>query len=199
MGGLPYSLPRAHPEAEEFLDGMEQIDKFALGILRKSLEAQEQTANRKRLQTLFGHKVGDWVFVHRPTAFVGPKMQTSWLGPFQIVERLGEHSYKVHIAPRNDLEVHEDQIKRCVSYPELERSYPMVYRRGEPLISFPEANIKKILKVDSTEEQFKLQVEWSEEVGGGQSWLESRQLSPAWAQLLQRAIVTTQGDAPLGR
>lgn len=152
---------------------MEQIDKFALGILRKSLEAQEQTANRKRLQTLFGHKVGDWVFVHRPTAFVGPKMQTSWLGPFQIVERLGEHSYKVHIAPRNDLEVHEDQIKRCVSYPEMERSYPMVYRRGEPLISFPEANIKKILKVDSTEEQFKLQVEWSEEVGGGKSWLES--------------------------
>ena len=75
----------------------------------------------------------------------------------------------------------------------------MVYRRGEPLISFPEANIKKILKVDSTEEQFKLQFEWSEEVGGGQIWLEIRQLSPAWAQLLQRAIVTTQGDAPLGR
>ena len=83
MGGLPYSLPRAHTEAEEFLDGMEQIDKFAPGILRKSLEAQEQTANRKRLQTLFGHKVGDWVFVHRPTAFVGQKCKPAGSDPFK--------------------------------------------------------------------------------------------------------------------
>jgi hypothetical protein len=195
-GGVPYSLPRAHPDAEEFFDGVEQMDHFALKILRQSLQAQERRANQRRLQSVFGFKVGEWVFVQRPTAFVGPKMQTSWLGPFQIAERSGEHSYKVHIAPRNDLEVHEDQIKRCVSYPELERSYPMVYRRGEPLISFPEANIKKILKVESREETIKLHVEWIEEVGGGQSWLEARQLSPAWSQLLQQAIAAERGRAP---
>ena len=38
---------------------------------------------------------------------------------------------------------------QCVSYPVLERSCPMVYRRGEPLISFPESNIKKFSKLNS--------------------------------------------------
>ncbi len=53
----------------------------------------------------------------------------------------------------------------------------MVYRRGER----GGGDIKKILKVESMEETIKSHVEWIEEVGGGQSWLEARQLSPAWS------------------
>ena len=89
-------------------------------------------------------KVGDWVFVQRPTAYAGPKIQTSWMGPYQLVARTGEHSFTVHINLKVDQEVHWDQIKKCISHHELEKLYPTVYRRGEPIVSIPEANIKKL-------------------------------------------------------
>ena len=44
LGGLPYSIPRANPDAEEFLDGVQKIDEFVLGILRNN-------SKRKRLRS----------------------------------------------------------------------------------------------------------------------------------------------------
>ena len=38
LGGLPQSIPRANPDAEEFLDGIKAIDDVALEILRKELQ-----------------------------------------------------------------------------------------------------------------------------------------------------------------
>jgi hypothetical protein len=79
-----------------------KIDEFALKILRQNLQAQEATINRKRLSEI-QFKVGDWVFMQRPTVYVGPKMQTSWRGPYQITARTGEHSFVLHIA-------HDDHV-----------------------------------------------------------------------------------------
>ena len=76
LGSLPYSIPRANPDAEEFLDGIKKIDEFVLGVLHKNLQDEEAKINRSRpLRDNF--KVNDWVWVQKPTAFVGPKMQTS--------------------------------------------------------------------------------------------------------------------------
>ena len=89
------------------------------------------------------------------------------MGPYKLITQTGEHSYIVNWAPHKDQEVHLDQIKKCSSIPEIERAYPVVYRRGEPLVSLPEANIQKILQVQITENNVRLQVEWTEGVGGG--------------------------------
>ena len=114
-------------------------------------------------------------------------MQTSWLGPYKSIARTGQHSFKIHIAPHNDHEVHADQIKACWSHPDLEKAYPTVYRRGEPLVSTPEANIKKVVRAKRTAEGFDFLVEWTQEAGGGENWVSSRQLNPAWHEALALA------------
>jgi hypothetical protein len=166
---------------------VEKIDEFALKILRQNLQAQEATINRKRPSEI-QFKVGDWVFMQRPTVYVGPKMQTSWRGPYQITARTGEHSFVLHIAPHDDHEVHMDQIKKCWSRPDWEKAYPTVYRRGEPIVSIPEANIKKVVEVKRTAEGLDFLVEWTEGSGGGQNWLNARQLAPAWHEALALAV-----------
>ena len=96
----------------------------------------------------------------------------------------------VHINPKVDQEVHWDQIKKCISHPELEKLYPTVYRRGEPIVSIPEANIKKILDTKWDDDGLHFLVEWTEGVGGGQNWVDARQLSPTWSQALAQALAT---------
>ena len=78
------------------------------------------------------------------------------MGPYKVVAQTGEHSFIVNLAPHKDQEVHLDQIKKCISIPEMERAYPVVYRRGEPLVSLPAANIQKILQVQITENNIRL-------------------------------------------
>ena len=93
-------------------------------------------------------------------------MQTSWLGPYQITLRIGEHTYRVKIAPNREQEVHIDQLKPCHTVPNLTRLYPTVYRRGEPLLSTPEANIKKVLETRISDDGLEFLVEWNEVAGG---------------------------------
>ena len=95
---------------------------------------------------------------------------------------LGEHTYRVKIAPNREQEVHIDQLKPCHTVPNLTRLYPTVYRRGEPLLSTPEANIKKVLENRISDDGLEFLVEWNEVAGGGQNWISAQQLGPAWHQ-----------------
>ena len=114
LSGLPYSLPRMSPDAENFIDGITAIDAWALKLLREELQKEERNANRTRPFWLGGNfRVNDWVWIQRPTAFIGPKIQTSWLGPVRITERVGEHSFQVKLGPHNFHEVHTDEMKPC--------------------------------------------------------------------------------------
>ena len=191
LGGLPQSIPRANPDAEEFLEGIKAIDDFALEILRKELQKQEREVNKRRPFTLgMDFKVGDWVFMQRPTAYAGPKMQTSWLGPYQIESRVGEHSFRLKVAPHTQQEVHVDQLKSCFSIPNFGRNYPLVYRKGEPLVSTPESCIKMVLRASITEEDVQFLVEWTEVAGGGRGWISAQQMGPAWSEAFKLVAVT---------
>ena len=178
LGCLPYTAVRASPDAEEFLDGVEKIDAWALQALRQELKKQEDAINRSRHVWYGQIKIGDWIWVQRPTAFVGPKIQTSWMGPYRNFSRVGEHSFVVHIGPHDDREVHVDQIKPCSTNPLIENAYPLIYRKGDPHASTLEALIKKVVEVRPSPEGFEFLLEWNEEGGGGQSWLSAQTLGP---------------------
>ncbi len=185
LAGLPYSLPRRSPDADELCDGIAQIDEWALQKLRAELAREEEQINRSR-PTRDNFKVGDWVWIQRPTAYMGPKIQTSWLGPTKIIERTGEHSFQVRLAPNDLQEVHTDQMKPCCTCPQVENAYPMVYRKGEPQFSTLEALVKRVVDLRETPEGFELLIEWNEDGGGGQSWLSAQRLGPVWTQTLAR-------------
>ena len=152
-----------------------------MGILRKKLQEEEALINRSR-PLRDNLKINDWVWIQKPTAFVGPKLQASWQGPFQITSRLGKHTYQVKIAPHRENEVHLDQMKPCVTIPNLTRLYPTVYRKGEPLLCTPEANIKKVLETRISDDGLEFLVEWNEVAGGCQKWISAQKLGPALHQ-----------------
>jgi len=55
--------------------------------------------------------VGEWILLKRPTAFVGPKIQTSWPGPYQNIDKVGEHSVMIQVTSKSTQEVHTSRIK----------------------------------------------------------------------------------------
>jgi len=81
--------------------------------------------------------VGEWSFSKRPTAFVRPKVQTSWPGPYQIIDKVGEHSFVIQVTPKSTQEVHTSQIKICFTHPTTKSLYPIVFQRGDTFLSTP--------------------------------------------------------------
>ena len=145
----------------------------------------ERRANWKHPFSI-DYQVGQWVWYQRPTAYVGPKMNASWMGPYQLTKRNGEHSYTLHFGPNDDREVHVDQLKPCWTHPATETLYPMVYRKGDPLSSTVESQVRRVLEAKTTPEGLQFLVQWSEEAGGSTSWVPARTLSPIWVQALEK-------------
>jgi len=80
---------------------------------------------------------GNEFFLKRPTAFVGPKIQSSCPGPYQIVEKFGKHSFVIQVTPKSMQEVNTSQIKICVTHLTTRSLYPIVLRRGDAFLSTP--------------------------------------------------------------
>ncbi len=172
LAGLPYTFPRAHPEATELFDFIEKCTVFITEKLRQELKKEEDQVNRKRHSEIY--IPGQWVWIHRPTAYSGVKMQTAWVGPYKIAAQTGEHSFVVEVSPRILQEVHMDQMKPCLSMPSMRAEYPMVYRKGDTPILSIETQIKNIPQARHTPEGVELFVEWEGQPGGGVWMLASR-------------------------
>jgi len=56
--------------------------------------------------------LSEWIVLMRPTAFVGPWIQTSLSGSYQTIENVGEHSFVIQVATKSTQEVHTIQIKQ---------------------------------------------------------------------------------------
>jgi hypothetical protein len=100
-------------EAHEFFDHMKELDKVIAEKINRHHEKIAQGLNAKRLKRP-PHAVGDWVWLRRPKAVGGVKLQTWWRGHFQVEARVGDSSYVLRIPQTGDsLEVHADQLKAC--------------------------------------------------------------------------------------
>ena len=119
-------------------------------------------------------------------------MNSSWLAPYRIVGRSGEHSFVIRIDHREDRDVHYDQLKPCLTHPATESMYPMVFRKGDPLTSTVESQITRVLEAKETPEGLEFRVEWSELAGGNQTWVPARTLSPIWVQAFEKARALTK-------
>ena len=73
-------------------------------------------------------------------------MQTWWKGPYQIVERLGEKSFRVEIKSGQLQDVHMDQLKKCEWDMEVLQEDPLFYKEGQTIPSFQEdAPVREVL------------------------------------------------------
>ena len=112
--GSPYEPLRECEAAQSFFERVEQIDRKVAETLNQLHQTRQKRLNAKRKERP-PYSVGDYVWVLRPRDSPSTeKLDTWWLGPAQILERLGEHSYRAQVKPNMSVEVHSTQLKPFV-------------------------------------------------------------------------------------
>ena len=78
--------------------------------------------------------MGSWVWVLRPKAIVGPKLDAWWKGPYRITHRTGEDSFRVENTSKDAFDVHRSQLKIYECTEEMASIFPLCFRLhgGQP-------------------------------------------------------------------
>ena len=113
LAGLPWTSPRDCIEAEGFFEKMSEIDSRVSQSLNEAHAKLAERLNANRASGV-GYTVGDWVWYLRPKNVGGAKLQTWWQGPFRVLSRAGERSYRLRTPQGEEFDVHQDQLKPCV-------------------------------------------------------------------------------------
>ena len=113
LAGLPWEPPRDCPGAQAFFEKMSDIDQKVARLLN---EAHEKWASKVNSRRAHGpsYREGDWVWYVRPKSVGGAKLQTWWQGPFKILLRVAEFSFRLRTPQGEEFDVHQDQLKPCI-------------------------------------------------------------------------------------
>uniref|UniRef100_A0A8C5DVC8 Integrase catalytic domain-containing protein n=1 Tax=Gouania willdenowi TaxID=441366 RepID=A0A8C5DVC8_GOUWI len=112
--GKPPDTPMVPPGPEyarRLQDRMESAHSFARDQLEKAGMRQKRNYDMKTRGTDFG--AGDLVWVYSPKRKKGrcPKLDCHWLGPCEVLEKLGEVVYRVQLPPRGRrVALHRDRL-----------------------------------------------------------------------------------------
>jgi hypothetical protein len=113
LAGLPWGHTRDLPEMESFFEKMADIDKNVARLLN---EEHAKLADRVNARRSDGpdFQIGDWVWYIRPKGVGGVKLHTWWQGPFKVLIRTGERSFRLRTPQGDEFDAHQDQLKPCV-------------------------------------------------------------------------------------
>ena len=180
-GGLPTSIEVRCPTADVFMDHMNMLDKHIAKVLNDELRKQEMRLNKHRPRTL-EFEPNEWVWILRPTALTGPRLQSWWLGPFKVVERNGDQSYTVQLNRRARVMVHVDQMKRCTITEAPEVIEELSYTPGDVAEQLEIPQVQKILDHRKGAEGLEMLVQWKGTPISEATWtkLESLTEVPSW-------------------
>ena len=109
--GTPYEIARECEDAKQFFDRLENIDKTVSQTLN-FVHKNRQEAENKNRKNVPPYSKGDWVWVLRPRSSPQTtKLDTWWVGPAEVLDRVGDQSYVVQISPTRTFEVHTSHMK----------------------------------------------------------------------------------------
>ena len=112
LASLPYDPVRECEGAQQFFDRMKALDEKVAHVLNQTHWQEAQRVNASRVHpTPYGP--GDKVWLLRPKD-AATKLDTWWVGPTQVVKRVGDISYQVMVKPGLVQDVHHDQLKPFV-------------------------------------------------------------------------------------
>ena len=128
-GNLPYTPPTICETAENFFNRMKKIDDRVMEEYEAVHLLQEVRSNKGKLEkSVF--KEGDKVWVLRPQGGTATKLESWWLGPARVVQRIGERSYQVVHKPGEIWEVHRENMKPYVEDEIMGTGVPLYYHQG---------------------------------------------------------------------
>ena len=113
---LPWT-PGKSEGAHEFFDRIEEIDAKVAEAREKHHSKIEESFN-KRTRARPPYKVGDHVYYLKPRAVGGTKIAPWWFGPYRVIDRLGENSYRLKVPNQKPLDAHATQLRPCHWSPE---------------------------------------------------------------------------------
>ena len=113
QAGLPWTSPTGCIEAEGPFEKMIEIDSRVSQSLNEARAKLAQRLNANRASGV-AYTVGDWVWYLRPKNVGVAKLQTWWQGPFRVLSRAGERSYRPRTPQEEEFDVHQEELKPCV-------------------------------------------------------------------------------------
>lgn len=124
LTGMPYPAPRYAEDAHEFFERMKNLDDEIAQKWRVHHAKMQMKANTD-LKEPPVFKNGQVVWYRRPEKS-GHKLDTRWVGPCKIKERMGERTYKVEVGVGVSVLAHATFLK----------PYHTDFFSGEPLRFF---------------------------------------------------------------
>ena len=91
---------------------MSKVDQLVAKVLNEKHEQDARRVNQNRTKPP-PYQPQEWVWLLR-SPNTGTKLETWWVGPMQVVRRVGDQSYQVEIRPGVMHDVHQDQMKPFV-------------------------------------------------------------------------------------
>ena len=96
--GIPYEAPTECEGAKQYFARMQKLDEKISKLHFERHQKVKNSYNQDKKE-MSSFQPGDIVWVLRPPSIGGNKMETWWLGPAKVVQRVGNTSYKVLIKP----------------------------------------------------------------------------------------------------
>jgi len=181
LGGLPTEIETRCPAADAFMDHMAELDRSISKILNEDLEKRENKLNKNRHRKL-EFQTGDLTWILRPTAISGPKLQSFWIGPYKVIVRNGDQSYKVKLSHHKRSMVHLDQMKATsnVSAPGEIVELRFAAENEAEQLELP--RVHKIMCNPEGPYGMEVLVEWMGQTSDEGTWVELQNLArvPQW-------------------
>ena len=127
--GIPYQPPKECENATHFMKIMSEYDKKVATFYQEILANQQALINAKRKEKSSFHE-GDVVWVLRAQPPSGNKLESWWLGPAKVIQRVVDSSYKVLLKPGVIYDVHKDWLKPYVEDNFLGTGVPLFFHQG---------------------------------------------------------------------
>ena len=109
---LELGLPLKDPSTQsEYIQSLRKIFKEVSEVARQNLKKakkKQRKYNKERIQTWRPFAPGETVYLRRPN---GWKLGAKWIGPFEIVCRMGV-DYNIRLSKGKITVVHHDRLKR---------------------------------------------------------------------------------------
>ena len=112
LGNLPYFPATECPDAVDFFNRTDEIDK-AVSTILNGLHKRKDWSDNKRRKEPPEFFVGDKVWHLRPENS-GTKLDTRWLGPCKVVSKTSMHGYEIRVDTGDVVAAHATFLKKHV-------------------------------------------------------------------------------------
>lgn len=98
--------------AEKLRQNLQQAHERASECLRKSARRQKRNYDRKTTTTNLKEGQFVWLYDHSKKKGVSPKLQLRWMGPYLVVTKISDVTFRIQLSRRSKAKVvHVDRLK----------------------------------------------------------------------------------------